>query len=60
MSFDNVAYLKGKTIKELSELLEWYGARQEPRRFVVVDQIVVIKMIRAEKIGRKKLAIKSH
>lgn len=59
MSFDNVAYLKGKTIKELSELLEWY--EQTPLRYSRgVNQIAIIKMIRAEKIGRKKLAIRSH
>lgn len=59
MSFDNVAYLKGKTIKELSELLEWYE-QNTLRRSRGVNQIAIIKMIRAEKIGRKKLAIRSY
>ena len=52
MPFNNLEHLKAKSTRELSDLLLWWQAREDQGRFVVVDQIAIIKMLLAERIGK--------
>lgn len=53
--FDNVEYLKRKTNKELDNLLKRWEDRLQDERIekIAREQIAIIRMIRAERLGKK-------
>jgi len=56
--FDQMANLKSKSNKELDELVRFWqrSLEKNPNHKVANDQLHIIKMIRAERIGRKGVA----
>ena len=57
-SFDQMANLKSKSNKELDELVKFWqrALEKNPNHKVANDQLHIIKMIRAERIGKKGVA----
>lgn len=53
--FDNVEHLKRKTNKELDDLIKWWEDRSQDERVqkTAREQIAIIRMIRAERLGKK-------
>jgi len=53
--FDNVEYLKRKTNKELDNLIKRWEDRLQDERIekLAREQIAIIRMIRAERLGKK-------
>jgi hypothetical protein len=54
-SYDNIADLKSKSNKELDDLVKfWQNALEKnPNHKVANDQLHIIKMLRAERVGKK-------